>query len=104
MKLNIVTQILFTIAIAPIFGVVLFLGMTLVPLSVSRSWRLFMHILRNSWRWLIMAPQMLWSFMNDRNDSPIEQRMSYPLTAVVVTFGLPFIAVMVLLDDYREVC
>jgi len=100
MRTREVLQGTLAIIIMPISATMLFLGMALVPFSASRGWFVCKHMAKNAAFLIPRLPGVLMELWRERAKAEAEDRMSIPMMLVLSIFAMPFIGVMLLLDDY----
>ena len=88
------------VVVLPISGAVFFGALALSPFTGSRIWRVCLHVAKNTVRLLPRLPGLLQELWTDRMAAPPAKRTSLPLLLLAATVGLPFIVVLLLLDDY----
>ena len=100
MKLRKFVQGVCGLTIFPLAGAMLFLGMALVPFSASRGWLVFSHMTKNAVLLLPRLPFLLWTLWTERSESSSKEKMSLPMVVLLSVFGMPFIVMLLLLDDH----
>lgn len=89
-----------SILLLPIVSFFLILGLALVPFSANRFRLVGWHLYRNALYLFPRVPGMLLAFWNERGNESRSDRLPLPMALAVAVLGLPFVVLLVLMDDY----
>ena len=89
-----------SILLLPIVAFFLLLGLALVPFSANRFRLVGRHLFRNALYLAPRVPGMLMAFWTERGNASKSDRLSLPMALMVSVLGLPFVVLLVLMDDY----
>ena len=84
----------------PIVAFILLLGLALVPFSANRFRLVGWHLFRNVLYLAPRVPGMLLAFWKERGNESRSNRLPLPMALLVSVLGLPFVVLLVLMDDY----